>query len=209
MRSRLHLAILAAAVTCQAEIIDRIAVTVGKLVISQSEVIRDLRVAALLDQKPIDLSGEQRHKTADRLVDQSLILQEADFTRAPSPTAEEAADMLEQVKATYPDEAGYRAALERYRVTEEELTAHLVTGLRALRFTELRFRPEVQVSPDELREYYDRTVSKQPGQVPSFEQSREQIEKLLTDQRVTQALDRWLGMQRTSLEILYRDAAFK
>jgi hypothetical protein len=209
MRSRLHLAILAAAVTCQAEIIDRIAVTVGKLVISQSEVIRDLRVAALLDQKPIDLSGEQRRKTADRLVDQSLILQEADFTRAPSPTAEEAADMLEQVKATYPDEAGYRAALERYRVTEEELTAHLVTGLRALRFTELRFRPEVQVSPDELREYYDRTVSKQPGQVPSFEQSREQIEKLLTDQRVTQALDRWLGMQRTSLEILYRDAAFK
>ena len=37
----------------------------------------------------------------------------------------------------------------------------------------------------------------------------DQMEKLLTDQRVVQALDRWLGMQRTDTEILYREAAFK
>jgi hypothetical protein len=205
MRFRLYLVIPVAALACQAEIIDRIAVTVGKHVISQS----DLRVAALLDQKPVDLSGEQRRKAADRLVDQTLLLQEAEFMRAPLPTAEDAARMLEQVKAAYSDDAAYRAALERYRVTAEELADHLLAGLRAMRFTELRFRPEVQISPDEVREFYDRTVSAGAGQAPPFEESREQMEKLLTDQRVAQALDRWLGMQRNSMEILYREAAFK
>ena len=64
----------------QAGILDRIAVTVGRQVITESDVDRDLRVAAFLDRKPIDLSGEQKRKAADRLVDQLLILQEAAFS---------------------------------------------------------------------------------------------------------------------------------
>ena len=35
------------------------------------------------------------------------------------------------------------------------------------------------------------------------------IEKLLTDQRVTQALDRWLGTTRSETQILYIEAVFK
>jgi len=35
------------------------------------------------------------------------------------------------------------------------------------------------------------------------------IEKLLTDQRVTQALDRWLGTTRSETQILYKDSVFK
>ena len=65
-------------------ILDRIAVTVGKQVITESDVIRDVRVAAFLDQKPVDLSGAEKRKAADRLVDQYLILQEAAFSRDPA-----------------------------------------------------------------------------------------------------------------------------
>jgi hypothetical protein len=46
-------------------------------------------------------------------------------------------------------------------------------------------------------------------QVPTFEASRDQIEKLLTDQRVTQALDRWLGTTRSETQILYKESVFK
>lgn len=202
-----------AALAGHAEILDRIAVTVGKQVISESNVIRDLRIAAFLDQKPLDFSGEQKRKAADRLVDQILILQEAAFSRVAAPSAEDAARMLEQVKSQFPSEAEYRAALARYQITEEELSGHLTAGLRAMRFTDLRFRPEIQLSDDDLHEFYGsmvtewRRANKSP--IPTFEASRDQVEKLLTDQRVTQALDRWLGARRTEIQILYREPVFK
>ncbi len=45
--------------------------------------------------------------------------------------------------------------------------------------------------------------------MPTFEASREQTEKLLTDQRTAQALDRWLGMRRNETQIVYREQVFK
>ena len=45
--------------------------------------------------------------------------------------------------------------------------------------------------------------------MPDFDATRAQMERLLIDQRVAQALDRWLGDQRTDTDILYREGAFK
>jgi hypothetical protein len=205
--------IILVALGARGAILDRIAVTVGKQVITESDVILDLRVAAFLDQQPVDLSGPQKRKAADRLVDQLLILQEATLSRVPLATDEDAAQMLKQVKSRYASEDDYRAALAREHLTEADVTARLVAGLRALRFTDLRFRPEVQISEDELREYYKTLAAqwqiKSPGAVPTFEASHDQVEKLLTEDRITQALDRWLGTQRTQNQILYRDQVFK
>ena len=44
----------------QAQLLDRIAVTVGKTVITEGEVLTNLRVAAFLDQKEPDLSGPSK-----------------------------------------------------------------------------------------------------------------------------------------------------
>ena len=68
---------LAAVSTGLAETLDRIAVSVGQDVITESKVILDLRVAAFLEGKPLDLSTPARRKSAERLVDQLLILREA------------------------------------------------------------------------------------------------------------------------------------
>ena len=201
--------LLAAALAARAAILDRIAVSVGNQVITESDVIQELRIDAFLDKQPVDLSGAQKRKAAARLVDQTLILREASFRRVPLPSAEDAARLLEQVKRQYPAEADYRAALERYRIGEPDLLNHLLSGLGAMRFTDLRFRPEVEISPQDVREYYDRLAQADPSRVSTFEASRDEIEKLLTDQRVAQALDRWLETQRNQTEILYREAAFK
>jgi hypothetical protein len=201
------------ALAAHATVLDRIAVTVGKQVITESDVILDLRVSAFLDQKPVDLSGEQKRKSADRLVEQTLILKEAEFSRVPLVSDADQANALAQVKAQFGSEAEYRAALERYRITEADLTAHLQAGLRAMRFTDLRFRPEIQLSEEDLREFYDTLAAewkrKNPAEVPTFEASRDQVEKLLTEQRVAQALDRWLGAQRSETRILYKEPVFK
>ncbi len=215
MTRRILIALLVT--TVHAAILDRIAVTVGKHVITEGDIFLDLRIAAFLDQKPVDISvdigGDQKRKTADRLVDQYLLLQEASTSRQVLPTAADAHQLLDQVKAQYATETEYRAALARYGVTEEQLSEHLLNGIRALRFTDLRFRPEVQLTDEDLHEYYDSMAAQwrrsNAAQVPTFEASREQIEKLLTDQRVTQALDRWLGTTRSETQILYKESVFK
>jgi hypothetical protein len=197
----------------RAEIVDRIAVTVGRQVITESDIILDLRVSAFLDQKPFDASGEQKRKSADRLVEQTLILKEAEFSRVPLTSEADVAHALEQVKAQYPNEAEYRAALERYRITEADVSAHLQNGMHAMRFTDLRFRPEIQLSEDDLHEFYNKLAEewkkKKPAEVPTFEDSRDEVEKLLTEQRIAQALDRWLGAQRAETQILYKESVFK
>jgi hypothetical protein len=194
-------------------ILDRIAVTVGKQVITEGEVVRDLRVAAFLDQKPVELSGAEKRKAADRLVDQLLIQQEIVFSRIPLSVEEDAAQMLAQVKSQYGSESEYQAALVRDHLTEADVVEHLLTGVRALRFTDLRFRPEIDISEDDLRDFYNKLSEegrkRGDTNVPTFEASRDDVEKLVTGQRITLALDRWLGAQRTQTQILYRDQVFR
>ncbi len=209
-----HLILIAVlAASPGADVLDRIAVTVGKHVISEGDILQHLRIAAFLDQKPVDASPDQKRKAADRLIDQYLLLQEAVLSRLALPGEADAQQLLDQVKSQYVTETEYRAALARYSITEAALAGHLLNGIRALRFADLRFRPEVQISDDDLHEYYDSMAAQwkrsNPAQVPTFEASRDQIEKLLTDQRVTQAMDRWLGATRSETRILYKDAVFQ
>lgn len=210
MTALVFIAMLASA---QPDTLDRIAVTVGKHVITEGDLLLDLRIAAFLDQKPVDATPDQKRKAADRLIDQYLLLQEASTSRLALPGEADAQQLLDQVKSQYATETEYRAALARYAVTEPQLTVHLLNGIRALRFADLRFRPEVQISEDDLRDYYDSMAAQwsrtNSTQVPTFEASRDQIEKLLTDQRVTQALDRWLGDTRAETQILYKEQVFK
>ncbi len=203
------LGIVLAILTAHAEVLDRIAVTVGKQVISESEIIRDLRVAAFLDAKPVDLSVAAKRESADRLVEQILIQQEATDSHISLAVDADLARLLAQVKQPYATPADYDAALARYGVQESDVVIHLTVGLRMLQFMNLRFRPAVQIQDQDLRAYYDKFAeqarSANPAKpVPSFEDSRDQIETILTEQRVEQALDAWLAMERSEVPIVYR-----
>ncbi len=215
MGRRIFILMTIAATAWAGEILDRIAVTVGKQVITESDVLRDLRVSAFIDRKPVDLSGAEKRKAADRLVDQILILEEARFSRIPLPAAEDAARMLAAVKQrVWFGRKEYRAALmNRYGVTDADVASSLLAGFRALRFTDLRFRPEVEITDADLQDSYNTLVEKWrkagESKIPTYDQSRDDVEKLLTSQRTSQALDRWLGAQRTETQILYREQVFK
>ncbi len=214
MRARIFIsmAIIASAVSA-GEILDRIAVTVGKQVITEGDVLNDLRVSAFIDRTALNLSGAEKRKAADRLVDQILILQEASFSRIPLPAQNDAAKMLADVRAQYSSQDEYEAAMKRYGVTEGEVANYLLAGYRALRFTDLRFRPEIEITDADVHDYYNTLVeqwrAKGETKIPTLEQSRDDVEKLLVVQRTSQALDRWLGSQRNQTQILYREQVFK
>ena len=194
-----------------AETLDRIAVTVNRHVITLSDVLLDLRISAFLDGKSPDLSGPSRRKAAERLVDLYLVLEDAAVTRAPQPAPAEVAPFLQPVRARYSSDADYNSALQGAGISEAELKEHLLAGLRMMRYTDLRFRPEVPITDQDLQDAFEELRAKRPAtaQAPNFEASRTQLEELVANRRVLEALDRWLAMTRTETQILYRDAAFR
>ena len=139
------LVIPALAVAISAAVVDRVAVVVGRTVITETEVLQETRIAAFLNQSPLDLGPAARRAAAERLVDQQLIRNEMQIGGYPQPTGAEIDDMLANLKQErLPSDSQYRAALDRYGIKEEDLRRHLAWQLSAIRFTDLRFTPAVQ-----------------------------------------------------------------
>jgi peptidyl-prolyl cis-trans isomerase SurA len=188
----------------RAEVIDRIAATVGKKVITESQVMEEIRVTAFLDGKAPDWSKDNREKTVNRLVDQALIHREIDATRFPEAPIEEGAKLLDQLKSGMKNFAPSLAAL---RLSEPIVQKHLQWQVTFLRFVEFRFKPGVEVSEADLKEFYASQFKewrKQGKPVPEFQEVRGDLERLLASKYVDQALDRWLGDQRTETAIVFK-----
>jgi hypothetical protein len=191
-----------------AEIIDRVAVTVDKRVITESEIVRQIRITAFLNNEQPDFSASSKRVTADRLVEQVLIRRELESTRysAPAPAATTGYD---EIKRRFKDDAGYDQALKRYGITDADVREALEWQATLLDFIEQRFRPGIQIPESEIRDYYDQHISVNPGKLPDFEDAREDIEKILSAQRVDNAVDRWLGQARTQSRIRYTQEVFQ
>jgi hypothetical protein len=184
MRPSLLIPVLA--VSLSAAVVDRVAVVVGKTVITETEVLQEARLAAFLNQTPLDLGPAARRAAAERLVDQQLIRNEMEIGGYPLPSGAEIDDMLRNLKQErLPSEAQYRAALDRYGIKEEDLRRHLAWQLSAIRFTDLRFTPVVQ---------NDAQSANRAGPPANG---------------VDQQLDAWLKETRAATKIQFKQEAFQ
>ncbi|HYP13426.1 MAG TPA: hypothetical protein VEQ63_05855 [Bryobacteraceae bacterium] len=203
------LALLAGLHVADADIIDRIAVVVGERVITESEIVRQIRITAFINGEKAVVDPERKRAAADRLVEQALLRRELESSRL-EPSAGAAKDLQEQIVKRYASTAAYQQALKDYSITEDEVRQATAWQASILEFVAARFRPAVQISEAELRDYYQQeVVPKAGGQKPDFEDVRVQIESILTDQRVDNALDRWLGGARTQTRIRFRNEVFQ
>ena len=124
--------------------------------------------------------------------------------------------MLQQVKAQYPSDAAYQAALKKYSVSQQDVENHLLAGVRALRFAALRFRPEVQLSDQDLHAAYDKSVADSrtlrlaAAATRLSTLSRASLERA-AHQSAHHAglLDQWLETARMEKHVDYREAAFQ
>jgi hypothetical protein len=195
------------------EIIDRIVITVANQVITQSQVDEELRVTAFLNREKLDLSADAKKQAASRLIEQALIKREMDLSRYPLPELKDTGESLQALKAMYSSETEFEDALRSYGVTLDELTRRLWWQLTLLRFIEYRFRPGIQIPAADVQAYYRQQVSEwqQKGTqpIPSLEESREQIEEILTQKRIDEALDQWIKDTRSQVTITYLDPELK
>lgn len=212
---RLTAALSLLACCASAEIIDRIAVSVGNSVITTSDVDREIRVTAFQSDVQPDLSPANRRATAQRMVEQKLIRREMEQSHYPLPAPTEADFLIEQLRMSrYPTDAGYQQALAKYGVTEQDVRDELLWQLTLLRFIEVRFRPGVRVSDQEIQDYFDKQVkpaaqAAHPGQPVSLEDYRNQIENRLAEQQTDKEVDAWLQDARKRTEIVFHDEAFQ
>ncbi len=213
MTWRCTIAILLASLLA-AEVIDRIAVSVGNRVITEADLDRELRITAFLNRSKLDFSPANKRETASRLVDQALVRNELEAARYPAPTAAETSAALAEEKAALGGDAAYRKALVDYGISEDDLKARLAWQWMLVRFIDIRFRPGVQISDADLEKYFDEHlraawVAAHPGQTPTLEAYRDAAEKALTGQEADQQVEQWLKEARRRTRIQYREEVFQ
>lgn len=198
--------------TVAAELIDRIAVTIDKTVITESEIARQIRITAFLNGEKPEINAETKRATADKLVDQALIRREIETNQYTLPARTESQRFL-QFRTKFATESEYAAALAEYKLTDAEVRDAFAWQDTFLAFVGVRFSTGIQIPEAELREYYKEKIlpmaSTHPEARISFEEARPQIESILMSQRVDNALDRWLGQARTLLRIRYKPEVFQ
>jgi hypothetical protein len=208
-------ALLAAAPLAWGVIIDQIAVSVGDRVITTSDIDREIRVNAFLNGSQPDSSPAGKRATAERMVEQQLIRRELETSRYPVPRPAEVEPVLaEFIQAHYHDHSEYEGGLTQYGIKEQDVKDELLWQRTLLLFIEVRFRPGIQVTDQDIQEYFEKTVkpaaqAAHPNAPVSLEDFRDQIEQALTGQRVDQQVDTWLKAARRRTEIVYHDEVFQ
>jgi hypothetical protein len=172
-----------------AAVVDRIAVVVGKTVITETEVLQEARLEAFLNQTPLDISAQGRKTAAEHLVDQQLVRNEMRIGSYPKPTPADVDGMLRNFRQEHFTSASqYRAALQKYGITEDQLKEHLSWQLAAIRFTDLRF-----------------------GVPGSAEQSADRVRPGVAMPKgdVDQQMDAWLKQARAGTKVQFKPGAFQ
>jgi hypothetical protein len=192
-----------------AEIIDRIAVSVGSRVVTTADVDREIRVTAFVNNVAPDFSATNKRATADRLVEQKLIERELEMSKYPLPDPAAAVPLYNDLMKTRG-----ASSLAQYGITEQQVKDALFWQLTLLRFIEVRFQPGVQVTDRDIQDYFDKVVkpaaqAEHPDQPIALEDYRDKIETTLTGQRTDKEVDNWLREARKQTEIVFHDEVFR
>jgi hypothetical protein len=204
---------LSAGVCAAQQVVDRIIATVNHDPILLSDWEVEMRYEAMLDQKPLPLTDEVARGALDRLIDQELVRQQIRSYRMAEPSAKDISTRMAELRKqllTSDTDAGFRALLGRYGISEEELRDRVKTQLTILRFIDVRLRPSVHVERRSIEAYYNDTLlpetRKKGEQAARLSEVAPQIEELLSQQRVDTLTNEWLKDLRQQAEI-HVDAA--
>lgn len=200
--------LLAAVVLLQAELLDRIAITVGNQVITEQEIYEQLRIAAFLDGKEPQFTQQQLRDTADRMVLQRLVVQDMDANGFEPPTEEEvAASFAESRALLWGSEEEFTAAAASAKVSREAVMDFIKSMVATMKYIEFRFRPAVRVTDAALLERYQEkynALDPEAGDPPPFEDVRDALEAEITDESVNRVVERWLEDASTRAGVRYK-----
>jgi peptidyl-prolyl cis-trans isomerase SurA len=191
----------------EGDAVDRVVAIVNGELILDSDVDRERRFAALLPYG--EASGTyQRESAIERLINRDLILQQLALQPGDPITMAAAAKDLDALRASIPackeyqceTQAGWEKFLASEGFSEESLASLWRQRMEVLAFIELRFRLGIKITPQEVREYYEKTMlpqyAAQHAPPPPLRAISGRIQEVLLQQRVSKLLDDWLNSLR-------------
>ena len=193
-----------------AEIIDKVVAVVGKGVITASEVEEQLRVEALFNRNPVDLSKVKRHDALTRLIDRRLVEHEiAAKNFSPATVADVAKELAVLERRITRNGAVFEQQLESHGLTKEDVEQFLVRQTNFERFVAFRFKTGMQISPEAVRAYYEESfvpeVRRLQAEAPPLEEVYDEIAAAELDERADSMLDVWLKETHARTRVVIMD----
>ena len=191
------------------EIVDKSVATVNSGVrtdlITYSDLIWQL---ALQPNTPISQPSSEALNGALRLIeDQRLILQEAVKLPTIAPTDQEITAARDVLVKQFPTQEELRQRMIRVGLTAEKLNDILEQRVHIEKYLDFRFRSFIVISQKDVADYYrdvfvPRFKRRSPTViVPTLDQARPEIEKILTESKVESDIDSFLDNARDRAEI--------
>ena len=192
------------------QVVDKMVATVNAGVRTELITYSDLMwQLALQPNTPLDNPNSQDLNRALRLlIDQRLILQEAEKLPTIVPTPAEIAETRAELARQFSSEPEFRSRLLRVGLTSEKLDEIIEQRLKMEKYLDFRFRNFVVISQQEIADYYrdvyvPRLRSRSPGRiVPTLEQARAEIENNLREAKIESDTDAFLDTARERAEIV-------
>src|SRR5215813_1127770 len=157
-------------------------------------------------------TSEDLNRALRLLIDQRLILQEAEKLPTIVPTQKEVSDARDELARNFPSQGEFQQRLQRVGLTSEKLDEIVELRLKMEKYLDFRFRNFVVISQKEIADYYRDTYvprfqTRSPGRiVPSLEQSRDEIERTLVEAKIESETDAFLDTARDRAEIVMLNA---
>ncbi len=188
-------------------VIDRVVAIVNGDVVLESDVQEEQRFAVF---QPLSepAGGFSRARAVERLINRDLILQQLKVQPQAPVTDKELDTQLLQLRNELPvcrtehcdTDEGWQKFVTEHGFTVEEVRQRWKRRMEVLRFIEQRFRMGVQISPEEIRSYYNKTLlplyTAQKVPAPKLDTISERIQEVLLQQQVSSLLGDWLKSLR-------------
>jgi hypothetical protein len=197
------------------EVVDKMVATVnagilpncGRIcLITYSDLLWQL---ALQPGTPLDNPTSADLNHALRLIiDQRLILQEAEKLPTLAPTEKEISDERDELVKEFTSQAELQQRMLKVGLTSEKLAEILDQREKIEKYLDFRFRNFVVITQKEVADYYrdvyvPRLRSRAPGQiVPTLEEARGEIETTLQEAKIESDTDAFLDTARERAEIV-------
>jgi hypothetical protein len=216
-QARAQSAPLAAAKTA---VLDRVVADVDGQAILASDVDDEMRFSALQPgvEPPEDNTPQRALK---RVIDRTLINQQRALQPGVGVVSQKDVDqaiqeMRKQISAaTKTDcesDAGWKAFLAQHGFTPDEIQNRMQERLAILKFIDVRFGVVVQISNNDVRNYYDQVLTpelKQSHQpLPDLRTVAPRIREILRQRQVSNLIDEWLRSLRAEGHVQILDSAY-
>ena len=183
-------------------LIDQVIGTVNGDLILESDIDEERRFESF---EPFSAPGAfSRDKAIERLVDRSLILQQAKLQPDQAVTKDEAKEQLQSLRKDLPackaysceSDAGWNRFVHDHGFTMNELVERWQERMEILKFIEMRFRSGIEITPDQIKSYYEKTMLPEYAHAnatpPKLGTISDRIQEVLLEQQVTALLADWL-----------------